>query len=398
MERGRKPHIAFFGRRNNGKSTIINSITHQDIAIVSSIPGTTTDPVKKSMEIPGLGAAVLIDTAGIDDHGALGKKRIDKSIKLLDQIDLAVLIVVNNEFGESELQLINKFKLKALPFIVIHNKRDLKPAKTSTKEEYLKSGALFFIEYAIGEDTNNLNLAIRDSIPARISDHPGLLGGLIQANDVVMLIIPIDEGAPQGRLILPQVQTIRDILDNNAVSIMMKDSEVENFLNSTAVRPKLAITDSQLFDKIGKLIPEDIMLTSFSILLARFRGNFDLYKKGTPVIDKLKDGDNILILESCTHHAACDDIGRVKIPSLLKKHSGSSLHFDVVAGFDNIPRPLHNYALVIQCGGCMITRQQLHKRLQAAVDANIPVTNYGMAIAWVNGIYNRAMEPFSVFA
>jgi [FeFe] hydrogenase H-cluster maturation GTPase HydF len=394
MARDKKPHIGFFGQRNNGKSTLINAITGQDIAITSPVPGTTTDPVKKSIEIKGVGPAILIDTAGIDDSGELGEKRIAKSLRVLDQIDLAVLIVVNNSFDQWELQLIESFRQKEVPFIVIHNKRDLETATESTGEQYRLAGAKAFLEYAMGEPVDAITAAMQSSIPPSAYTSTSLLAGIIEPGDQVLLITPIDTEAPEGRMILPQVQTIRDVLDNHAINIVLKESELEQYLSSTNQLPKIAITDSQIFEKANRLVPKEVMLTSFSILLARHKGNFVSYRAGTPRLGTLKKGDRILILESCTHHSTCEDIGRVKIPRWIQKFIDAPVEWDVVAGLDGISRPITDYAIVIQCGGCMITRKQLHNRLQPAIDAGIPVTNYGMAIAWMHGIYDRAMQPF----
>lgn len=394
MARDKKPHIGFFGKRNNGKSTLINCITGQDIAIVSPIAGTTTDPVKKSMEIPGVGPAVLVDTAGIDDSGDLGLKRTAKSLRVLEQIDLAVLIVTSNTFDVWEHNLIERFKSLELPYIVIHNKKDIEVATLAIREKYLSLGALFFLEYAQGEPNNEILNAIQKSIPETAFVNPSLLSDIIEQGDFVLLITPIDTEAPEGRMILPQVQVIRDVLDNHAINIVLKESELEAFFQKSSIQPKLAITDSQLFDRVSQIVPSNIMLTGFSILLARHKGNFEAYKAGTPKIDTLREGDRVLILESCTHHTTCDDIGRVKIPRWLKNYTGKNLCFDMVSGLDNIEHPIADYALVIQCGGCMITRRQLTNRLKSAIDAGVPVTNYGMAIAWIHGIYNRAMEPF----
>jgi [FeFe] hydrogenase H-cluster maturation GTPase HydF len=394
MARDKKPHIGFFGQRNNGKSTLINAITGQDIAITSPVPGTTTDPVKKSIEIKGVGPAILIDTAGIDDSGELGEKRIAKSLRVLDQIDLAVLIVVNNSFDQWELQLIESFRQKEVPFIVIHNKRDLETATESTGEQYRLAGAKAFLEYAMGEPVDAITAAMQSSIPPSAYTSTSLLAGIIEPGDQVLLITPIDTEAPEGRMILPQVQTIRDVLDNHAINIVLKESELEQYISRTNQLPKIAITDSQIFEKANRLVPKEVMLTSFSILLARHKGNFVAYRAGTPRLGTLKKGDRILILESCTHHSTCEDIGRVKIPRWIQKFIDAPVEWDVVAGLDGISRPITDYAIVIQCGGCMITRKQLHNRLQPAIDAGIPVTNYGMAIAWMHGIYDRAMQPF----
>ena len=396
MARDRQPFIGIFGRRNNGKSTIINRLAGQDIAIVSDTPGTTTDPVKKSFEITGFGAVVLVDTAGTDDIGDLGTKRVSKTLQSIDLIDLAILVITDNQFDEQEQTLINEFRKREVPFIVVHNKEDLGKAATETKEKYLKNGAEAFLPLSPGEDIESLIQVIRTSIPELAFSTPTLVGDIIKYGDIVLLITPIDIEAPAGRLILPQVQTIRDILDNDAVCVILKEREIDSFLAKTGIKPALAITDSQVFPKADASIPRDIPLTSFSILMARLKGDFYHYMKGTPAISNLKNNDRVLMLESCSHHVSCDDIGRVKIPRWIRTYTGKNLEFDVVAGLDAVKRPITDYALVIQCGGCMITRRQLHNRLRPAIEAGIPVTNYGMAIAWVHGIYKRAIAPFSV--
>lgn len=398
MSRGReaKPHIGIYGRRNYGKSSLINCLAGQDIAIVSDHAGTTTDPVRKSFEITGFGPVILVDTAGIDDSGDLGQKRIDRTIRTLDIIDLAILIVTENSWGDFEDELLARFREKDIPFIILHNKSDLHtPTDNFIREVHEKSGTGLF-EFSAIDKRNYEELInhIKNTIPEHSWKTTTLLGDLIKYGDIVLLITPIDMEAPSGRLILPQVQAIRDILDNDAIALVMKEREVDAFLKKTGIKPALAITDSQVFMKADASIPAEIPLTSFSIMLARFKGDFASYLRGTPKISELKDGDRILILESCTHHVACDDIGRTKIPRWISSFTGKKLDFDVVAGLDSLPRPVIDYALVIQCGGCMITRRQLHNRLRAAITAGIPVTNYGMAIAYVQGIYKRAIAPF----
>ncbi|MEI6047835.1 MAG: [FeFe] hydrogenase H-cluster maturation GTPase HydF [Bacteroidota bacterium] len=398
MSKGResKPHVGIYGRQNNGKSSLINCLAGQDIAIVSDHAGTTTDPVKKSFEITGFGPVILIDTAGIDDSGDLGQKRVDRTIRTLDIIDLALLVVTNNSWGKYEDELIEKFHAQDLPFIVIHSKSDVEePSENFKKDISTLTGTMLF-EFSSIDKRNyeNLIMLIRDIIPERSWKTPSLLGDLISYGDIVILITPIDIEAPAGRLILPQVQAIRDILDNEAVAIVLKEREVDAFLRKTKIKPALAITDSQVFVKADASIPGDIPLTSFSIMLARFKGDFDSYLKGTPKISELKDGDRVLLLESCTHHVSCDDIGRTKIPRWITNFTGKKIDYDVVAGLDQLPRPVTDYSLVIQCGGCMITRKQLHNRLHPAIKAGVPVTNYGMAIAYTQGIYNRAVAPF----
>lgn len=398
MSKGRdaKPHIGIYGRRNNGKSSLINCLAGQDIAIVSEQPGTTTDPVKKSFEITGFGPVILVDTAGIDDSGDLGEKRIDRTLRTLDIIDLALLVITENSWGEFEDDLISKFNSQDIPFIIIHNKSDLQEPSAKFKETVKSTTSQELFEFSAVDRRNYEELIdlIKTTIPEHSYKTSTLLGDLISQGDIVILITPIDVEAPAGRLILPQVQAIRDILDNDAVAIVLKEREVDAFLRKTAIKPVLAVTDSQVFIKADASIPPEIPLTSFSIMLARFKGDFDNYLKGTPKISELRNGDRVLLLESCTHHVACDDIGRTKIPRWINNFTGKKIEYDVVAGLDILPRPISDYSLVIQCGGCMITRRQLHNRLQPAIKAGIPVTNYGMAIAYVQGIYNRAIKPF----
>jgi [FeFe] hydrogenase H-cluster maturation GTPase HydF len=392
-----KPHIGIYGRRNNGKSSLINMLAGQNVAIVSDFAGTTTDPVKKSFEITGFGPVILIDTAGIDDIGELGAKRVEKTLESINHIDLAILLLVNNSWGEHEDMLIAEFAKTEIPFIFVHGKSDIVPITKEFRAELReKCSKSQVIETSINNPNcvEELVLAIQHAIPESSYKTPTLLGDLISYGDIVLLITPIDVEAPAGRLILPQVQAIRDILDNDAVAIVLKEREVDAFLRKTAIKPALVVTDSQIFVKADASIPKDIPLTSFSILLARFKGDFESYIKGTPMISDLKDGDRVLLLESCSHHTSCDDIGRVKIPRWISNFTGKRLEFDVVAGLDKLPYDIKDYALVIQCGGCMITRKQIFNRLRQAIEAGVPVTNYGMAIAYVQGIYQRAVAPF----
>jgi [FeFe] hydrogenase H-cluster maturation GTPase HydF len=391
-----KPHIGIYGRRNNGKSSLINCLAGQDIAIVSGQAGTTTDPVKKSFEITGFGPVILVDTAGIDDSGDLGEKRIDRTLRTLDIIDLALLVITDNSWGRYEDDLILKFRDQDIPFILVHNKSDLIHPSQDFRQRIRSITGTDLLEFSTFDRRNFENLInlIKETIPEHSYKTPTLLGDLIGQGDIIILITPIDVEAPAGRLILPQVQAIRDILDNDAVAIVLKEREVDAFLRQTKITPALAITDSQVFKKADASIPPGIPLTSFSIMLARFKGDFESYLKGTPKLSELKDGDRILLLESCTHHVACDDIGRTKIPRWISSFTGKKIEFEVVAGLDILPRPITEYALVIQCGGCMITRRQLYNRLRPAIKAGIPITNYGMAIAYVQGIYQRAIKPF----
>ena len=391
-----KPHLGIYGRRNNGKSSLINQLANQDIAIVSDYAGTTTDPVKKSFEITGFGPVVLVDTAGIDDTGELGEKRISKTRSSIKSIDLGILIITHNTLGDFERKIIEEFDKHFTPFIIIHNKSDLQPLEPGFKKQIQKEYDCHVLDYSTlnGSDPDSVIDLIKKTIPESAFKIPSLIGDLIGYGDVVLLITPIDIEAPAGRLILPQVQTIRDVLDNDAVSIILKEREVDAFLKQAGIKPKLAITDSQMFTKADSSVPPDVFLTSFSIVLARFKGDFESYLKGTPKISELEDGDRVLLLESCTHHVSCDDIGRVKIPRWISNFTGKKLDFEVVAGLNELPRDVKEYALVIQCGGCMITRKQLINRIRPAVEAGVPVTNYGMAIAYVQGIYHRAIAPF----
>lgn len=391
-----KTHIGIYGRRNYGKSSIINTLAGQQIAIVSDIAGTTTDPVKKSFEILDYAPVILIDTAGIDDTGDLGEKRIQKTLHSISTIDLAILVIVDNVFGNFEEDLIKKFRYYKTPFFIIHNKSDEVKINEDLQlelEDTYKTKVLNFSTISPDYFDEVIDL-IKKTAPEASKIFKTIIGDLIKPNDVVMLICPIDSEAPSGRMILPQVQLIRDVLDNHCVNIVLQQDQVTEFFKTTNVKPKLAITDSQIFNLAGQLVPKDIPLTSFSTVLARQKGDFENYLKGTPKIDDLKNGDRILILESCSHHVSCEDIGRFKLPAWLRKYCNCELDFDVVSGLDAIQRPIYDYAMVIQCGGCMITKKQIHNRLLPAIETGIPVSNYGLAIAYVQGIYNRAIEPF----
>ncbi len=391
-----KPHIGIFGQRNFGKSSLINLLAGQEIAIVSDTPGTTTDPVKKSMEIPGLGPVILVDTAGIDDLGELGRKRVGKTMEVLQTLDLGILLLTENRLEQPEEDLIRAFEEADLPYFFIHNKSDIHPLDHGFKLKLEHRFGVPVLSFSARQQTNLQDLinTFRDLVPETAYTKRALVGDLIARGDVVLLITPIDSEAPEGRMILPQMQVIRDVLDHDGVTVVCKETEVEAMIRQMKPKPCLAITDSQVFPKADAYIPKDIPLTSFSIVLARQKGDFSNYLKGTPAISDLKDGDKVLILESCTHHVSCDDIGRVKIPRWLSNFTGKKLDFEVVAGLNKLPDDLKSYALVIQCGGCVITRKQVVNRIRMAVKAGVPVTNYGMAIAWVHGIYHRAVAPF----
>lgn len=386
-------YIGIFGRRNTGKSSLINMITGQDISIVSNFPGTTTDPVKKAVELLDIGPAILIDTAGIDDPGEIGNKKIQKSREVIRQVDCAILLIAGNQFGDYEMRLIDQFKKNDVPYLITHNKNDIDKIAAITVtsiKQYTKAEIIDFSTINPGDKSRLIN-GLKRIIPATAFQKRSLIGDLVQPKDVVLLITPIDSEAPEGRMILPQNQTIRDALDNHCITIVIRESEIYDFLN-LGITPALAITDSSAFGITAEMLPESIPLTSFSILFAFLKGNFNAFMEGTPYISRLVDDDHILILESCTHQTNCNDIGRVKIPEMLQLFTGKKLSFTVVSGLSELPRKVNDYALVIQCGGCMVTRKQLLNRLRPFINAGVPVTNYGMALAYMNGIFKRATK------
>ncbi len=395
MGKDLKPHIGIFGRRNTGKSSLINILTGQNIAIVSDFAGTTTDPVKKSIEIFDVGPVVITDTAGIDDDSELGQKRIDKSLSVIPTVNLAILVITNNLFENIESDIIKEFKKFDTPYIIVHNKSDITKLNLKTIDEIQKIDLVEIIEISVFQKENIEELidTIKMIMPKTAYQKKSLFKGIINPKDIVLLITPIDSEAPEGRMILPQVMALRDILDNNAICITEKETELEDFL-LLGIKPHLVVTDSQVFDMVSKIIPKDIPLTSFSITLARYRGNFNKYIEGTPYISNLKDGDCILMLESCTHQISCDDIGRYKLPRWIREFTEKTLDFDFAAGLTKFPKPIEEYALIIQCGGCVVTQKQLNNRLKPAIKKGIPVSNYGMAIAYVTGVFNRVTEPF----
>lgn len=392
-----KPHIGIFGRRNAGKSSFINTLVNQEVAIVSDQPGTTTDPVRKSIEIFGIGPCIIIDTAGIDDTGQLGEKRIKKSIQTLDQIDLAVLMLTHNNFNGYETALIEKFHKKDLPYLIVHNKSDIEELSEETFEAIRTVSHAPIVDFStlLKRDTDILIHRMSETIPQSAYVNTSLFGDLILKDDIVLLITPIDSEAPEGRMILPQVMAIRDVLDNDSISIVLKETEIKSFLKNTGIKPKLVVTDSQAFHLVKEIIPEDMLLTSFSIIFARYRGEFEHYLEGTPKIEDLHDGDKVLILESCTHRVSCDDIGRYKLPRWINEYTGKNLDYNIIGGFDEIGGSIGDYSMVIHCGGCVATRRQISERLRPAISKGIPVSNYGMMIAYLNGIFNRAVLPFT---
>jgi [FeFe] hydrogenase H-cluster maturation GTPase HydF len=385
--------IGIFGRRNVGKSSLINAITNQDIAIVSPQAGTTTDPVKKSMEVPGLGPVVFVDTAGIDDEGSLGEQRIKKTKDVLKTIDVAIIVLADNVFGKEEKEIIKELSSFDIPYLIVHNKSDEISLSSSLLNE-LKKYSVPVIECSAiqRKGIDELIVKLVEITPPTAYKAKTLIGDIISQGDLVLLVMPQDSEAPEGRLILPQVQLIRDILDNNAIVIGLQPEELKLYLQKQ--RPDLVITDSQVFDKVSNIVPLDIPLTSFSVVLARAKGNFDNYLKGTPYLDKLKSGDTILMLESCTHPVSCEDIGHHKIPDLIRKKTGKNIHFEMISYLSPLPENLNKYAMAIQCGGCMVTEKQLSNRIKQIVNQNIPVSNYGMTIAYLTGIFERTTRMF----
>lgn len=383
---GERVHIGFFGRRNAGKSSIVNAVTNQGLSLVSDVAGTTTDPVYKAMELLPIGPVVIIDTAGYDDEGILGEMRVKSTRQALNRTDIAVLVVdAALGMGECEKELTELFAQKQIPYIVAVNKTDIAGADMQDDRSVLVSAKT-------GEGIFELKekLGALAKLPAR---DVRLIGDKLQRNDLVVLVVPIDESAPKGRLILPQQQTIRDILDADACAVVVKDTELADTIAALGKKPRLVITDSQAFASANKQTPHDIMLTSFSILMARYKGFLDTAVEGAVAIDRLKDGDKVLISEGCTHHRQCGDIGTVKIPNWLKKHTGKNVEIHTTSGRE-FPEDLSPYALVIHCGGCMLTPKEMTYRMKCALDQGVPFTNYGVAIAHMTGILKRSVEIF----
>lgn len=380
-------HIGFFGKRNAGKSSIVNAITGQDLAVVSEVKGTTTDPVYKSMELLPMGPVMIIDTPGIDDEGSLGELRIRKTRQVLNKTDVAVLIVdAVNGRGKEDDELISIFEEKKIEYIIVYNKCDLLKSinKTSDREIYVSAKDKINIEEL---KEKIASLAPVDQQKLKI------VGDIIGPSDFVVLVTPIDKAAPKGRLILPQQQTIRDILEADATAIVVKEFELRETLENLGKKPKLVITDSQVFAKVSADTPRDIMLTSFSILFARYKGLLKDAVKGAAAIEKLQDGDTVLISEGCTHHRQCDDIGQVKLPRWIKNYTGKQLNFEFTSGGEFF-EDLTKYKLIVHCGGCMLPEREVKFRLKCAVDQQVPITNYGIIIAYIQGILRRSLEPF----
>lgn len=380
-------HIGIFGRRNAGKSSVINAITGQELAVVSDIKGTTTDPVYKAMELLPLGPVMIIDTPGIDDEGQLGSLRVKKARQVLNKTDVAVIVVDATEGRSSEDdELVNLIREKNIPYIIAYNKCELLDniPQPSRDEIYISTAA----NIGINELKERI-AAIADTGAAK----QRIVGDLISPSDIVVLVTPIDKSAPKGRLILPQQQTIRDILDSDAIAVVTKEIQLRETLETLNHKPKLVVTDSQVFDKAAADTPPDVPLTSFSILFARYKGLLDEAVRGAAAIDRLRDGDTVLICEGCTHHRQCDDIGTVKLPRWLRNYTGRELHFEFTSGGD-FPDDLSKFALILHCGGCMLNEREVRYRMKCAGDQNVPITNYGVAIAYMQGILRRSVAMF----
>ncbi len=379
-------HIGFFGLRNAGKSSLVNAVTGQNLSVVSDVKGTTTDPVKKAMELLPIGPVVIIDTPGFDDEGGLGELRVMKTKEVLSKTDIAVLVTESEELNLTEKELINFFKEKKLPYILVRNKADLKKYKASGADNEITVSAL------TGENIYELKQLIAGLAKAQQSIKP-IVFDLISTGDRVILVVPIDKAAPKGRLILPQQMTIRDILDCGAVAVTCRDSELTDTLACLREAPSMVITDSQAFGKVSKLVPEDIPLTSFSILMARYKGELTELVKGAAVLSSLRNGDKVLISEGCTHHRQCNDIGTVKMPVWIESFSGAKPEFSFTSGGE-FPENLTEYKLVIHCGGCMLNEKEMKSRTERCISQNVPIVNYGVAIAHMNGILKRSLEVF----
>ncbi len=383
---GERVHIAFFGLRNAGKSSLVNAVTGQDLAVVSDVKGTTTDPVSKAMELLPLGPVVIIDTPGLDDEGYLGELRVKRAMNVLAKCDVAVLVHdASQEFSRDEIDLMKIFDDRKLPYIVANNKADLMTDR--------EPGRLY-VSAITGENVNTLKERIASLVKKSVNEKR-LVADLLTEGDIVVLVVPVDKAAPKGRLILPQQQTIRDILDSRCSCLVCQPQELAAMLKALTKTPRLVITDSQVFSQVDAIVPKDIPLTSFSILFARYKGDLKTLAEGAEKLSALNDGDKVLISEGCTHHRQCGDIGTEKMPAWIRKFSGASPEFSFTSGgeFPDVER-LKNFSLVVHCGGCMLNEQEMKSRLERAKTAGVPIVNYGVAIAKMHGILNRSLEPF----
>ncbi len=398
---GERIHIAFFGLRNAGKSSLVNAVTGQNLAIVSDVKGTTTDPVSKAMELLPLGPVVIIDTPGLDDTGTLGELRVKRAMNVLAKCDVAILVHdVSQEFVQSELDLLKLFEERKLPYIIAHNKADLLAVSPLIVHTNLGGNASpsLYVSSLTGQNVNALKERIA-SLARKDGTGKRLVADILSPGDVVVLVIPVDKAAPKGRLILPQQQTIRDILDAKCSCLVCQDTELSAMLHALKDNPAIVITDSQVFGKVDAIVPRDIPLTSFSILFARYKGDLRALVEGAEKLSNLKDGDKVLISEGCTHHRQCGDIGTEKMPEWIRKFSGANPEFAFTSGgeFPGV-ETLKQYALVVHCGGCMLNEQEMHSRLERAGIVGVPVVNYGIAIAEMHGILRRSLEPFRKMA
>ncbi|WP_270498659.1 [FeFe] hydrogenase H-cluster maturation GTPase HydF [Blautia intestinalis] len=389
-------HISFFGKRNAGKSSVINAVTGQDLAIVSSVRGTTTDPVYKTMELLPLGPAMIIDTPGIDDEGELGALRVRKSYQVLNKTDIAILVVDSTTGkGEEELALIHRFHKKGIPYLVVYNKIDLLSGEEIKDLAMSVRPGEVLVSAADGMNIQELKEKIATLKPEDTHKYP-LLQDLIEPLDLVILVVPIDKAAPKGRLILPQQQTIRDILERGALSLVVRDTELKSTLDhflAQGVCPKLVVTDSQAFARVSKDVPENITLTSFSILFSRYKGELETQLEGVATLSSIQDDDRILIAEGCTHHRQCGDIGTCKIPNWIRNYTGKKPVFEFTSGTE-FPDDVSSYKMVVHCGGCMLNEREMKYRIACCHDQGVPITNYGLLIAQVTGILKRSLGPF----
>lgn len=389
-------HIGIFGRRNAGKSSLINALTGQNLAIVSDVKGTTTDPVLKAMELLPLGPVVMIDTPGLDDTGELGALRIQKTYQILNKTDIA-LVVIDTTVGmtDADAAILTRIQEKEIPYLLVWNKADQLGTDAELKGDF--AGSIpkehsILISASTGSHIHELKEKLASLVPTQRNDRR-IVSDLIRPGDFVVLVVPIDKAAPKGRLILPQQQTIRDILDTGATAIVTRDTELSDTLNRLGELPSLVITDSQAFEKVARLTPPEVPLTSFSILFARYKGNLNTVVNGARALDMLKDQDTVLICEGCTHHRQCEDIGTVKLPRWIREHTGKSLNFVFTSGTE-FPTDLRPYRMIIHCGGCTLNEREMQFRLKCAEDAGIPITNYGTAIAYMKGILERSIQVF----
>lgn len=394
-------HIGFFGKRNAGKSSVMNKVTGQNLAVVSDVKGTTTDPVYKAMELLPLGPVVMMDTPGIDDQGELGSLRVKKSYQVLNKTDAAVLVIDGkNGMSQEDQALLERIKKKKIPSILVLNKRDmLEPEEVCQILAGLPKGyeeGRDFLWVSAREGTGIQELKERLAVLAKPEENQKkIIGDLLSPGDFVVLVVPIDKAAPKGRLILPQQQTIRDILDSNGISVVVKEDRLKETLEGLERKPRMVVTDSQVFKKVSQDTPREILLTSFSILFARYKGNLETTVQGARALEDLRDGDQVLISEGCTHHRQCGDIGTVKLPAWIQKYTGKNLKFSFTSGTE-FPEELGEYSLIIHCGGCMLNEREMKYRLSCAQDQGVPMTNYGILIAYMNGILERSLEPFGL--